>query len=51
MSAPPDRNRLQAALAEADLRVLLMVMFQITGLSAEAVSEQCAPYRLLLHTT
>ena len=31
MSAPPDRNRLQAALAEADLRVLLMVMFQISG--------------------
>jgi 4-hydroxyacetophenone monooxygenase len=31
MSATPDRNRLQAALAEADLRVLLMVMFQISG--------------------
>jgi 4-hydroxyacetophenone monooxygenase len=31
MSATPDHNRLQAALAEADLRVLLMVMFQISG--------------------
>ena len=31
MSATPDRNRLQTALAEADLRVLLMVMFQISG--------------------
>ena len=31
MSATPDRNRLQAALIGADLRVLLMVMFQISG--------------------
>jgi 4-hydroxyacetophenone monooxygenase len=31
MSATPDRHRLQAALAEADLRVLLMVMFQVSG--------------------
>ena len=31
MSATPDRCRLQAALAEADLRVLLMVMFQVSG--------------------
>ena len=31
MSATPDRYRLQAALAEADLRVLLMVMFQVSG--------------------
>ena len=31
MSATPDRDRLQAALAEADLRVLLMVMFQVSG--------------------
>ena len=31
MFATPDRHRLQAALAEADLRVLLMVMFQVSG--------------------
>ena len=31
MSATPDRHRLQAALAGADLRVLLMVMFQVSG--------------------